>query len=452
PARLRLPGRDAPALADGARQRPAPAGGGAAEQRHRGPADPRAAPAPGRPGRPRGGAPARAVRGDAPARGHRPGARHRAAPPPHGRALRRAGRDHAGQPQRGAAADLAGDGHHDHLRHALDPGGGVPLPAGAGARHQTRPRARAGRVRPALSPAAPDPRDGGLRPHRRPAPGAAGELLMAAPVQVQAPAAPARPPPVPPPRRRRGRAHPPPAPAAPAPLAPPPPAARALGLPIYIAPTPVQVARELVAELPMLLRNFGPTAVESLIGFLAGNTLAILVAVVFVHSRRLEAAFYPIAVFVNTIPVLAKAPILILIFGLGLTSKVVIAAFICFFPTLANMVRGLQSVNPQSLELMRVLSASRAEVFWKLRVPSSLPFLFSALKIASTTSVLGAIVGEWIGADLGLGALIIEATHNFRSPLLYATIFVASGWAVAFFAVISLAERLIVTWKPGEAH
>ncbi|PYN75631.1 MAG: ABC transporter permease [Candidatus Rokuibacteriota bacterium] len=225
----------------------------------------------------------------------------------------------------------------------------------------------------------------------------------------------------------------------------------AFSLPVYIAPTPAQVARTLVAELPTLMRNFAPTAVESFVGFLIGNTVAILVAVTFVHSKRLEAALYPIAVFINTIPILAKAPILVLIFGLGMTSKVVIAAFICFFPTLANMVRGLTSVNPQSLELMRVLSASRAEVFWKLRVPSSLPFLFSALKIASTTSVLGAIVGEWIGADLGLGALIIEATHNFRSPLLYATVFVASGWAVVFFAVVSFAERRIVTWKPGEA-
>jgi NitT/TauT family transport system permease protein len=226
--------------------------------------------------------------------------------------------------------------------------------------------------------------------------------------------------------------------------------AQVFGLPIYIAPTPIQIAKTLVTELPMLMRNFVPTAIESLIGFVLGNSIAIAVAVLFVHSKRLEAALYPIAVFVNTIPILAKAPILVLIFGLGMTSKVVIAAFICFFPTLANMVRGLTSVNPQSLELMRVLSASRAEVFWKLRVPSSLPFLFSALKIASTTSVLGAIVGEWIGADLGLGALIIEATHNFRSPLLYATVFVSSAWAVVFFAVVSFAERRIVTWKQGE--
>ena len=226
--------------------------------------------------------------------------------------------------------------------------------------------------------------------------------------------------------------------------------AQVFSLPVYIAPTPIQVTRTLVSELPMLMRNFVPTAVESLVGFIVGNSIAIAVAVLFVHSRRLEAALYPIAVFVNTIPILAKAPILVLIFGLGMTSKVVIAAFICFFPTLANMVRGLTSVNPQSLELMRVLSASKSEIFWKLRVPSSLPFLFSALKIASTTSVLGAIVGEWIGADLGLGALIIEATHNFRSPLLYATVFVSSAWAVVFFAVVSFAERRIVTWKQGE--
>src|SRR5437879_6088716 len=215
----------------------------------------------------------------------------------------------------------------------------------------------------------------------------------------------------------------------------------AFALPIYIAPTPAQIARTLVTELPTLLRNFVPTAAESFVGFLLGNTVAILVAVLFVHSKRLEAALYPIAVFINTIPILAKAPILVLIFCLGMTSKVVIAAFICFFPTLANMVRGLTSVNPQSLELMRVLSASKAEVFWKLRVPSSLPFLFSALKIASTTSVLGAIVGEWIGADLGLRALIIEATHNFRSPLPSATVFVSSAWAVVSFAGVSFAER-----------
>lgn len=221
---------------------------------------------------------------------------------------------------------------------------------------------------------------------------------------------------------------------------------RAFGVPDYIAPAPSAVASTLVNEFPQLMRNFWPTLYESLMGFVVGNLVAVLISVAFVHSRMAERAFFPIAVFINTIPILAIAPILVLIFGAGATAKVVIAALICFFPTLVNMVRGLQSVSPQTLELARILSASKAEVFWKIRLPSSLPFLFSALKIAATTCVIGAIVGEWVGADVGLGALIIDATFNFRSALLYATVFMSSGLSVLLFAAVSIAERLMVRW------
>lgn len=221
---------------------------------------------------------------------------------------------------------------------------------------------------------------------------------------------------------------------------------RLFGVPQYIAPAPTDILAVFVNEFPLLLRNFWPTLLESLAGFLVGNIAAILIAVAFVHSRLVERAFFPIAVFINTIPILAIAPILVLIFGPGLTAKIVVAALICFFPTLVNMVRGLQSVSPQTLELARILSASKSEVFWKIRLPTSLPFLFSALKIAATTCVIGAIVGEWIGANVGLGALIIESTFNFRSPLLYATVFVSSGLSVALFASVSLAEKFIVRW------
>ena len=221
---------------------------------------------------------------------------------------------------------------------------------------------------------------------------------------------------------------------------------RAFGVPDYIAPAPSAVASTLVSEFPQLMRNFWPTLYESVLGFIVGNLAAVLIAVAFVHSRMVERAFFPIAVFINTIPILAIAPILVLIFGAGLTAKVVIAALICFFPTLVNMVRGLQSVSPQALELARILSASKSEVFWKIRLPSSLPFLFSALKIAATTCVIGAIVGEWVGADLGLGALIIDATFNFRSALLYATVFLSSGLSVLMFVAVSLTEKLVVRW------
>jgi NitT/TauT family transport system permease protein len=154
---------------------------------------------------------------------------------------------------------------------------------------------------------------------------------------------------------------------------------RGFSVPSYIAPAPSDIARTLVSDFPLLMRNFWPTLFESLLGFAVGNLGAVLIAIAFVHNKTVEKAFFPIAVFVNTVPILAIAPILVLIFGGGLTAKVVIAALICFFPTLVNMVRGLEAVTPQVMELARILSASKWEIFWKIRLPSSLPFLFAAL-------------------------------------------------------------------------
>jgi len=223
-------------------------------------------------------------------------------------------------------------------------------------------------------------------------------------------------------------------------------------VPTYMAPSPIDVLGSFRDDGWILLANFWPTLFEALLGFVAGNLVAILLAVWFVHSTTAERAFYPIAVFVNTIPIIAVAPILVLIFGNGLSPKIIIAALICFFPTLVNMVRGLKAVSPATLDLMRVLSASQSEIFWKVRIQSSLPFLFAALKIASTTCVIGAIVAEWIGSNFGLGALIIEATYNFRAPLLYATVFTAALLAVLLFALVSIAEARLLKWKAPDVH
>lgn len=224
------------------------------------------------------------------------------------------------------------------------------------------------------------------------------------------------------------------------------------GVPTYMAPSPLEVLNAFGENADTLWRNFWPTFMEAGLGFLAGNLAAILLAVWFVHSRTAERAFFPIAVFVNTIPIIALAPILVLIFGNGVAPKIIIAALICFFPTLVNMVRGLKAVPPATLDLMRVLSASRSETFWKVRIQSSLPFLFSALRIASTTCVIGAIVAEWIGSSFGLGALIIEATYNFRAPLLYATVFSAALLAVLLFALVNIVEARVIRWKSPAVH
>jgi NitT/TauT family transport system permease protein len=223
-------------------------------------------------------------------------------------------------------------------------------------------------------------------------------------------------------------------------------------VPPFVAPTPLLVAQTLVSKGGILLANLVPTAIEALSGFLLGNIVAIIIATAFVHKKTLEETFFPTVVLINTIPVVAKAPILVLLLGNGMEPKIAIAALICFFPTLVNMVRGLEAVNPQAMELMRVLSASKREVFFKLRLYNSLPYLFSALKISASTSVVGAIVGEWIGSNVGIGALIIQATYSFDSALLYATVIVASCFSMLFFLSVTMLERLIVRWQPVNAH
>jgi NitT/TauT family transport system permease protein len=225
-----------------------------------------------------------------------------------------------------------------------------------------------------------------------------------------------------------------------------------LNVPPFIAPSPLLVVKTLYAKFDVLMINLLPTAIEAVSGFLLGNITAILIATVFVHKKTMEEAFFPVVVVINTIPVVAKAPILVLLLGNGMEPKIAIAALICFFPTLVNMVRGLESVNPQAMELMRVLSASKREVFFKLRLYNSLPYLFSALKISASTSVIGAIVGEWIGSTYGIGALIIQAMYNFDSAMLYATVIVGSVFSVVFFLVISFAERIFVRWQAPVGH
>lgn len=212
------------------------------------------------------------------------------------------------------------------------------------------------------------------------------------------------------------------------------------GIPRYIVPAPAAVFSDLVHEFGLIASNAVPTALESLFGFLLGNAAAVVVAIAFVANRYLRDAYFPVVLFFNTIPILALAPIIVLIFGLGMFPKVVVAAIICFFPTLVNMIHGLQSPSENELDLMRSLSASKLQIFWRLRLPRSMPYLFASLRIAAQTSVIGALVGEWIGTNKGLGALILESTFNYHAERLYAAVFFSSMLAIAFFAIVSLIE------------
>ena len=215
--------------------------------------------------------------------------------------------------------------------------------------------------------------------------------------------------------------------------------------------SPPQVVRELGSSSGLLMQNLWPTVFETVLGFILGNLVAIVLAVVFVYSKSIERSIFPVVVFVRMIPIVAVAPVLVVIFGTGYTPKVVIAALISFFPTLVNMVKGLKAADPQALELFHVLSASKQQVFFKLRWFSALPYLFASLRIASTTSVIGAVVAEWIGSQTGLGFLIVQSTYNFNIPLLYATMVVTAVFASIFYLLVGIVERVTVRWDASDA-
>ena len=190
---------------------------------------------------------------------------------------------------------------------------------------------------------------------------------------------------------------------------------------------------------------------EAVGGFAIGSGLAILVALLLARFRLLGRAIMPYAIAANAIPIVAFAPITNNWFGiLNPLSKMVIAAVLCFFPVLVNTLRGLTSVRPSSVELMRSYACGEWEIFRRVRIPNALPFVFSALKIATVLAMIGAIVADYFGGSQNsLGILIRRYAGIFAFEEAWAAIVVASLMGIAFYAAVALAERLTMTWHPS---
>jgi NitT/TauT family transport system permease protein len=190
---------------------------------------------------------------------------------------------------------------------------------------------------------------------------------------------------------------------------------------------------------------------EALGGFALGCAAAILVALLLSRWRRLGDALMPYAIAAGAVPIIAFAPITNAWFGiLSPWSKIVISAVLCFFPVLVNTLRGLTSVAPESLELMRSYAAGEPAIYRRLRIPSSLPFLFTALKVASVLAMIGAVVGDYFGGSTkALGVQIQSSVALGQFETAWAAILVASILGLAFYAAISVAERLALSWHPS---
>jgi len=226
----------------------------------------------------------------------------------------------------------------------------------------------------------------------------------------------------------------------------------AMNLPAPFVPLPHQVLSDFFGALAQPLDSprglwihMGTTGFEALLGLAAGASTGVLIATLFVHSRPLENAFLPYVVASQTVPVLALAPIVISIFGITLTAKVVVAAYLTFFSVTVSTVKGFKSADPLAHELMRSYAASRWQTYRKLLFPAALPYLFTGLKIAATASLVGAIIAELpFGSTTGLGSRLLIATTYGETIALWSTMLAASVLGIIAFAALSLLEQLLV--------
>ncbi|MBI3078169.1 MAG: ABC transporter permease, partial [Deltaproteobacteria bacterium] len=221
---------------------------------------------------------------------------------------------------------------------------------------------------------------------------------------------------------------------------------RLLKIPSYLVPRPYDVLLVLVDRHAEIFAHALVTAQEVALGYLLGVAVAVPCAILICWSRLLERSLMPLIVYTQTFPKSAIAPLFLIWFGYGILPKVVIAFLIGFFPMLIAMITGLRAVEPDAVDMIRSMSASKLQTFTKVRIPYSLPFFFSGAKVAATLSIVGALVGEFIGAEQGLGYLLIRANASLDTEFLFAILIPLVVLGRLFFSFVGLVERYVIGW------
>lgn len=224
-------------------------------------------------------------------------------------------------------------------------------------------------------------------------------------------------------------------------------AVRRWDVPVYILPAPSRVAQTLFARPLYFLEAFAMTLGEALAGLLIGSLVGVLVAALVSLKPSLERGVMTLAILVKSTPLAAIAPLLTIWLGFGVLPKIIITALLTFFPTLVNVLVGLQNVEREMLDLMRVLRATNWQILIHLRAWIALPYLFAALRVAAPLSLVGAVIAEWTGASGGLGRVMWLAYSNLNLPPMFAAIFILSLGGMGTYGGIVWLERKVIRWR-----
>ena len=219
-------------------------------------------------------------------------------------------------------------------------------------------------------------------------------------------------------------------------------------VPPYVAPAPSAIWRSLVNGIGsgLFLSNALVTLTEALLGFAGAAVLAIALGSAIAQSRFVERVLYPYLIAIQTTPKVAIAPLFIIWFGFGITSKIIMAGIVSFFPILVNVITGLRSTDSQKIELMRSLRASRWQTFTMVKLPSAMPMIFAGLHIAVIFSILGAIVGEFVGSKKGLGNLILQMNFNLDTAGVFAALVCLSSMGITLHLIMHWLQRRVLFW------
>jgi NitT/TauT family transport system permease protein len=229
-------------------------------------------------------------------------------------------------------------------------------------------------------------------------------------------------------------------------------AVKIFNIPEYILPSPTQIVSSAIKYQQQLIKHSLITLSEILIGFTLGTMVAFIISLGILYSKVLEKAIYPLLIFFQVTPKVALAPLFLIWFGYGLLPKILITALISFFPIIVNTVKGLKSIDAELIDLMYSLSATKIQILTKIRIPSSLPYLFAGLKIGITLAVVGAVVGEFVGASKGLGYVIMLSNANLETSLVFASIVILSIIGIVLFLLINLIESLCSWHRPVDIN
>ena len=221
--------------------------------------------------------------------------------------------------------------------------------------------------------------------------------------------------------------------------------------PRYLLPSPVDVARSIQEHWPRLLSHTRVTLVETLLGFGLSVGVGVPLAVAIVYSKWTENMLYPLLVGSQAVPKIAIAPLLLVWLGFGMTSKVLVAFLIAFFPVVVATATGLRGVSEDTLRMVDSMGASTWQTFRRVRFPTAVPGMLSGFKVAIALAVVGAVVGEFVGSNAGLGHYLLLASGNFDTPLLFASVVMLTLMGVTLFYLLAILETRLNRWSTGRA-